>query len=132
MPDSMNVFDGVADLSAELFFIKLHLQKEKKAMKVLNKTPLAVCTHTHTHLDQLKWEALMEDAVDPRTTRKLGRVDLVPGPLDTLVKVHRELLHHPAGRGAGNIGTLLSLNPFPSLSALTAAEPWSCETGRRV
>lgn len=25
VPDSVNVFDGVADLSAELFFIKLHL-----------------------------------------------------------------------------------------------------------
>lgn len=32
VPDSMNVFDGVADFSAELFFIKLHLQKEKKVM----------------------------------------------------------------------------------------------------
>lgn len=35
VPDSVNVFDGVADLSAELFFIKLHLQKEKKVMKLL-------------------------------------------------------------------------------------------------
>lgn len=28
MPDAMNVLDGVADLFAELFLIKLHLQKE--------------------------------------------------------------------------------------------------------
>lgn len=34
VPDSVNVFDGVADLSAELFFIKLHLQKEKKVMNL--------------------------------------------------------------------------------------------------
>lgn len=54
------------------------------------------------HLDQLEWEALVEDAIDPRTARKLSRVNLVPGSLDTLVKVHGELLHHPAGGGADN------------------------------
>lgn len=30
VPDSVNVLDGVADLPAELFFIKLHLQVEEK------------------------------------------------------------------------------------------------------
>lgn len=30
MPDSMNVLDGVADLPAELFFIKFHLKVEEK------------------------------------------------------------------------------------------------------
>lgn len=54
------------------------------------------------HLDQLEREALVEDAVDPRAARKLRRVNLVPGSLDTLVKVHGELLHHPAGGGADN------------------------------
>lgn len=52
------------------------------------------------HLDQLEWEAFVEDAIDPRATRKLSRVNLVPGSLNTLVKVHGELLHHPAGGDA--------------------------------
>lgn len=30
VPDSVDVFDGVADLLAELFLIKLHLQQEQQ------------------------------------------------------------------------------------------------------
>lgn len=52
------------------------------------------------HLDQLKWEAFVEDAIDPRSTWKLSRVNLVPGTFNTLVKVYGELLHHPAGGDA--------------------------------
>lgn len=38
----------------------------------------------------------MEDAIDSGATGQLGGVDLVSGSFYTLLKVHRELLHHPA------------------------------------
>lgn len=48
------------------------------------------------YLDQFEGEAFMEDAVDLRPSRQLVGVHLIPGPFDPLLKVHRELLHHPA------------------------------------
>lgn len=49
----------------------------------------------HTHLDQFEREPFMEDAVDPRSAWELVGLDLVTRALDTLLKIHRELLHHP-------------------------------------
>lgn len=37
----------------------------------------------------------MKDAVDLGSTRQLVGVHLVPGALNTLLKVHTKLLHHP-------------------------------------
>ena len=53
------------------------------------------------YLDQLKGEALVEDAVDLGSARQLLSVHLVPGALDALLKVHAELLHHPATTRTG-------------------------------
>lgn len=95
------------------------------------------------HLDQLEGEAFMEDAVDPGTARQLCRVDLVPGALYTFLKVHRELLNHPAGKQitvhACDYVSIyrytfrtISLSLLPSIHLLTGAEPWSCETDHPV
>lgn len=47
------------------------------------------------HLDQLKGETLVKDAVDLCSSGQLHRVHLVSRALDSLLKVYRELLHHP-------------------------------------
>lgn len=47
------------------------------------------------HLDKLKGESLVKDAVDLCSPGQLHRVHLVPRALDSLLKVYGELLHHP-------------------------------------
>lgn len=41
MPDSVDVLDGVADLLAKLFLVKLHLQRQKRERQ-LKKNLLSV------------------------------------------------------------------------------------------
>ena len=52
--------------------------------------------NTHTHLHQLEGKTLVKYTVDLRTTGQVGRVHLISRPLDALLKVQGELLHHPA------------------------------------
>lgn len=60
-------------------------------MKQVKVFHLHVCAD---HLDQLKGEALVKDAVDFCSAGQLHCVHLVPRALDPLLKVHGELLHH--------------------------------------
>lgn len=55
---------------------------------------LLFCPWWLIHLDQLKGEALVKDAIYFSSTWQLHCVHLVPGALDPLLEVHRELLHH--------------------------------------
>ncbi len=51
--------------------------------------------HVLSHLHQLEGETLVEDAIDSGSSRQLIRVYLISRALDTLLEIHRELLHHP-------------------------------------
>ena len=47
------------------------------------------------NLDEFKWEAFVEEAVDLGAARKLVGVHLVPRAFNALLEVHTKLLHHP-------------------------------------
>lgn len=50
VPDSVNVLDGVADLLAELFLIKLHLQEKQR-----QQGGSGIHTFSHRFIDQLNF-----------------------------------------------------------------------------
>ena len=72
------------------------------SLVILSKQSLAfqITQQTKTHLNQLKGKTLMKDAVDPSTSRQLICVYLITWTFNTLLKVHRELLHHPEEKGS--------------------------------
>lgn len=98
-PDTMNVLDGVADFTTHFFLITLHLCHETQEhfgwRRKNTQTQNVQTAYPDTCLDQLKREALMEDAVDLGSTRQLNGVHLIARTFDALLEVHRELLNHP-------------------------------------
>lgn len=137
MPDSVNIFDGIADLSAELFFIKLHLQKEKKVMKKLKKNfvSLAVFIHTHTHIHTLtssngkrSWKMRLILAPPESSAVSIWS----PDPSIHLSKSTENCCTILQAEAQKTVAHCSVFHRAPVPSALTGAEPWSYETDHRA
>lgn len=98
-PDTMNVLDGVADFTTHFLLVTLHLCHETQEhfgwRRKNTQTQNVQTACPDTCLDQLKREALVEDAVDLGSARQLDGVHLIARTFDALLEVHRELLNHP-------------------------------------